>query len=69
MPEHDLTNQIAENAAGLRRAQGDSGSAETHSLKDQIEADQYLASKAAARRGVRALRVFKMSPPGAGSIG
>jgi hypothetical protein len=35
-----LDQSIAENAAGPKKAQGDSGSVEQHSLKDQIEADQ-----------------------------
>ena len=47
MPE-ELDQAIRDNAAGPRRAQGDSGSAEQHPLPDQIAADRYLASKQAA---------------------
>ena len=45
----DLDNTIRENAAGPKRAAGDSGSVEQHSLTEQIEADRYLASKEAAK--------------------
>ena len=44
---------------------GDSGSVEQHKLIDQIEADKYLASKAASRRPGWPLRLFKLSAPGA----
>jgi len=37
---------------------------EQHSLKDQIEADRYLASKEAAKRGLGVKR-SKLVPPGA----
>jgi len=37
---------------------------EQHSLKEQIEADRYLASKDAARNGL-GVRRTKMVPPGA----
>ena len=45
MSDATIENAIKENAAGPKRAQGDSGSVEQHSLADQIEADRYLASK------------------------
>ncbi len=60
----DLKDKIRENAEGLKRATGDSGSAEQHSLKDQIEADKYLASKDAAGKPNRGLRFSKFVPPG-----
>ena len=60
----DLEQSIRENAAGPKRAQGDSGSVEQHDLKDQIEADRYLASKEAAKRGL-GVRRTKVVPPGA----
>jgi len=63
MPE-ELGDAIRENAQGPKRAQGDSGSVEQHDLKDQIEADRYLASKEAAKKGL-GLRRTKVSPPGA----
>lgn len=67
MPE-PLDLSIAENAAGPKRAQGDSGSVEQHPLKDQIETDRYLASKAASKRPDRGLRMSRIAPPGAGEM-
>jgi len=60
----DLENTIRENAAGPKRASGDSGSAEQHSLSEQIEADRYLASKTAARSSSLGLKKTKLVPPG-----
>jgi len=60
----DLSTTISENAKGPKRAQGDSGSVEQHDLKDQIEADRYLASKEAAKKGL-GVRMTKVVPPGA----
>ena len=60
-----LTEQIRENAQGPRRASGDSGSVEQHSLTEQMAADRYLASKEAAKRKGMGIRVGKMIPPGA----
>jgi len=60
-----LEQTIRENAAGPKRAQGDSGSVEQHDLKDQIEADKYLASKDAVKKPNRGLRLTKIVPPGA----
>jgi hypothetical protein len=65
MPGNDLDQAIRDNAAGPARVQGDSGSVQQHSLKDQIEADRYLASKDAAKRPARALRLTRLIPPGA----
>ena len=59
-----ITDAIRENAAGPKRAQGDSGSVEQHDLKDQIEADRYLSSKEAAKKGL-GVRMTKVVPPGA----
>lgn len=61
----DLDNTIRENAQGPAKASGDSGSVEQHKLKDQIEADRYLASKAAAKSKRRGLMFNKIVPPGA----
>jgi len=60
----DLTDAIKENAQGPKRAQGDAGSVEQHDLKDQIEADKYLASKEAAKNPAKALVRVKIVPPG-----
>jgi len=60
----ELANAIKENATGPKRAQGDSGSVEQHGLAEQIEADRYLASKDAAKKGL-GVRMTKVIPPGA----
>jgi hypothetical protein len=62
---NDLEQTIRDNAAGPAKASGDSGSVEQHSLKDQIEADRYLASKQAAASPAKALRLTRLIPPGA----
>ena len=67
-PDANLEQSIADNAAGPKRAQGDSGSVEQHSLKDQIDADRYLASKEASKRRDRGLRMSRITPPGAGEM-
>ena len=64
MPD-ELDDTIAENAKGPAKVAGDAGSVEQHPLPDQIEADRYLASKAAAKKPKRGLRFSKLVPPGA----
>lgn len=64
MADSTIENAIRENAAGPAKASGDSGSVEQHSLADQIEADRYLASKQAAKKGL-GVKMAKVSPPGA----
>ena len=59
-----ITDAIRENAAGPKRAQGDSGSVEQHDLKDQIEADRYLSSKEAVQNPTKGVRFTKLVPPG-----
>lgn len=59
-----LDNAIKQNAEGPKRAQTDSVSVEQHDLKDQIEADRYLSSKEAAKKGL-GVRMTKVVPPGA----
>lgn len=62
----DIADDILENAQGPKRATGDSGSIEKHSLPDQIAADQYLKSKEAATKNpAAALHRTKFVPPGA----
>ncbi|MBI5865599.1 MAG: hypothetical protein HZB38_14040 [Planctomycetes bacterium] len=63
MPD-TIQDAIHENAAGPKKAQGDSGSVEQHSLTEQIEADRYLASKEAVKKGL-GVRMMKVVPPGA----
>ena len=60
----DLEDTIRENAQGPRRASGDSGSVDQHSISEQIEADRYLASKQAVRTRKLGLRTTKLVPPG-----
>ena len=68
MPEvsSNLEQAIRDNAAGPKRAQGDAGSVEQHTLKDQIEADRYLSSKQVSANPTKAVRLTKLVPPGAG---
>ena len=60
----NLDNTIRDNAAGPKKATGDSGSVEQHALNDQIAADRYLASKKASKSKGLGLRVSKLVPPG-----
>ena len=61
----NLDDTIRENAQGPAKAAGDAGSMEQHKLTEQIEADRYLSSKAAAKSKSRGLRFNKLVPPGA----
>ncbi|HOI55429.1 MAG TPA: hypothetical protein PLP01_09295 [Phycisphaerae bacterium] len=61
----NLDNTIRDNAAGPKKATGDSGSIEQHSLTDQIAADKHLASKQAASGKGLGVKLVKLSPPGA----
>jgi hypothetical protein len=61
----NLDETIRENAKGPAKASGDAGSVEQHALKNQIEADRYLASKDAAKSKRRGLIFNKIVPPGA----
>ena len=65
MPDPTLDQTLAENAKGPKKAQGDAGSVEQHSLPDQIAADRYLASKQAMKTKMKGLRLSKLVPPGA----
>ena len=66
MPDPTPTEQaITDNALGTKKAQGDSGSIEQHSLSDQIAADRYLASKQAVKTKTKGLQLSKLVPPGA----
>lgn len=61
MPD-DIDDIIQANLSNpIKRAQGDSGSMEHHSLSDQIEAARYLSNKAAVRRGF-GIRFVKLIP-------
>jgi len=60
----DLDTTIVENAQGPKKAQGDSGSVEQHSLTELIDADRYLKSKEASKKGI-GVRRSRAIPPGA----
>ena len=60
----ELDNSIKENAAGPRKASGDSGAVEQHGLHDQIAADKYLESKKASRAKGLGVKLAKISPGG-----
>ena len=59
-----LIESIRESAQTAKRAKGDNGEMEQHSLSDQIAADRYLRSVAAATAGPARLRFAKIVPPG-----
>lgn len=60
----DLDAAIQENAAGPKKASGDSVSVEQHDLADQVAADKYLESKRASRARGLGLKLLKVSPGG-----
>jgi len=59
-----LDAKISDNASGPRRASGDGGSIDQHSLPDQIAADKYLESKKASRSKGLGIKLAKISPGG-----
>ena len=61
----NLEQSIRDNAQGPAEAHGDAGGVKQHSLSEQIEADRYLASKAAANSKSRGVRLSRLVPPGA----
>lgn len=61
----DISETIRRSATeGVKRAKGDNGEMEQHSLTEQIEADRYLCNKKAASRGPGGLRFTRIVPPG-----
>jgi len=60
----DLENTIRDNAAGPKQASADGVSTQQHGLKDQIEADKYLAGKGALAKKNFGLTRAKIIPPG-----
>ncbi|MCL2647574.1 MAG: hypothetical protein FWD61_11305 [Phycisphaerales bacterium] len=60
----DLEDILKENAKNPKRAKGDAAEVEQHSLRDQIAADKYLASKEATKKGLGVI-FKKLVPPGA----
>lgn len=66
----ELRNKISDAAGNPKRVRTDAGEAESHDLKDMIEADKYLSARSAvtqaANRRHRGLRFNTIIPPGAG---
>lgn len=63
----ELEDSILTNAQGPAEARGDSGSMRQHSLRDQIEADRYLAGKTAVADRTKktiGVRLIQLVPPG-----
>ena len=60
----DLKDAIKKNAEGPKRVKGDSAEVEQHDLDEQIAADRYLASKAAASSKGLGIKLTKTVPPG-----
>ena len=63
MNEND--KKLRENMNSPKSAEVDGQRVEQHSLKDQIEADRYLASKKAVKSRTSGLKFTKMSHSGA----
>ncbi len=63
MPE-EIENAIREAAQQPAEVSVDGQTVKQQPLRDQIEADRYLASKEAARKGL-GVRMTKVVPPGA----
>ncbi len=61
-PPNDA-DALREAARQPAKASVDGQSVEQHPLKDQIEADRYLASKAAARKPGLGIKFAKIVPP------
>lgn len=62
----ELANKIDTTAQGPKRVRTDAGEVEAHSLAEMIEADKYLAARAAtaATNTHRGLRFNVLKPPG-----
>ena len=66
MSEHEkIRETIVKNATGPKSAEVDGQRVEQHSLKEQIEADKYLASKDAVKHRGSVLKFSKMTHSGA----
>ena len=60
-----MSDQISENAANPKKVQVDGQAVEQHSLLEQIEADRYVRSKAAAADGKHGFVLRRFRPGGA----
>ncbi len=64
MPD-DLKEVIKQSAEGPESAESDGVRVKQHSLRDQIEADKYLAAKETVQSKRLGIRLVKIVPPGA----
>jgi len=60
----DLSSQIQSLANSPAEVSGDAGSVKQRPVSELIEADRYLASKAAIANPLKGLRFAKIKPPG-----
>ncbi len=60
----EIKNSIEQNATGPKKASGDAGSIEQHSLADQIAADKFIESKKASQGKGLGIKLLKISPGG-----
>lgn len=60
----EVSNKLAEAAVGPKRVRTDAGEVEAHDLTQIVEADKYLAAKAAVQGKHRGLRINRLLPPG-----
>jgi hypothetical protein len=61
----DLIPNIETSAQGPKSASFDGGSAQAHSLPDQIAADKYVKASAALKASPLGIRYVKLRPGGA----
>ena len=59
-----IEESIRKNASGPKSAEVDGQRVEQHSLKDQIAADEYLASKKAVKSRTSGLKITKLCHSG-----
>ena len=60
-----IEESIRKNVSGPKSAEVDGQRVEQHSLKDQIAADEYLASKKAVKSRTSGLKITKLCHSGA----
>ena len=60
----EVSDALKAAAQNPQRVRTDAGEVEAHPLPDQIEADKYLAAKAAASQPKRGLRFNQIVPGG-----
>lgn len=62
----EIRDAAIENAKGPKRVQGDEGTVEQHSIKDQLAAAEAAANSSAASQPHRGLRFTRAIPAGPG---